>query len=71
MIALMVRLLPFAETARVAVIALLTYVIDAAHLTQIIAGCIDASFTARGRAPSRAVTAGAAEKPRVIVDDTH
>ena len=44
LIALMVWLLPFAETARVAVIALLTYVVGAAHFSHIIAGSVDAAF---------------------------
>jgi formate-nitrite transporter family protein len=44
LIALMVWLLPFAETARVWVIVLLTYVIGAAHFPHIIAGSIDAAF---------------------------
>lgn len=44
LIALMVWLLPFAETARVAVIALLTYLVGAAHFAHIVAGSVDASF---------------------------
>lgn len=44
LIALMVWLLPFAQAARVAVIAALTYVIGAAHFPHIIAGTVDAAF---------------------------
>jgi formate/nitrite transporter FocA (FNT family) len=44
LIALMVWLLPFAESGRVTVIAVLTYVIGVAQFTHIIAGSVDAAF---------------------------
>jgi formate/nitrite transporter FocA (FNT family) len=44
LIALMVWLLPFAQSARVAVIAVLTYVVGVAHFSHIIAGTVDAAF---------------------------
>jgi formate/nitrite transporter FocA (FNT family) len=44
LIALMVWLLPFAQSARVAVIAILTYVIGVAHFPHIVAGSVDAAF---------------------------
>lgn len=44
LIALMVWLMPFAETARVFVIALLTYVVGLGGFSHIIAGTVDASF---------------------------
>lgn len=44
LIALMVWLLPFAQSSRVVVIAALTYVIALAHFTHIIAGSADAAF---------------------------
>jgi formate-nitrite transporter family protein len=44
LIALMVWLLPFAQSARVAVIAVLTYVIGVAHFPHIVAGSVDAAF---------------------------
>ncbi|MEA2491550.1 MAG: formate-nitrite transporter family protein [Acidobacteriota bacterium] len=44
LVALTVWLLPFAETARVWVIAILTYVVGVAHFSHIIAGAIDAAF---------------------------
>lgn len=44
LIALMVWLLPYAETARIWVIAALTYVIGVAHFTHIVAGTVDAAF---------------------------
>jgi formate-nitrite transporter family protein len=44
LIALMVWLLPFAQSARVAVIAILTYVIGVGHFSHIIAGTVDAGF---------------------------
>jgi formate/nitrite transporter FocA (FNT family) len=44
LIALMVWLLPFAQSARVTVIAILTYVVGLAHFSHIIAGSVDAAF---------------------------
>ncbi|HEX3582754.1 MAG TPA: formate/nitrite transporter family protein [Thermoanaerobaculia bacterium] len=44
LIALTVWLLPYAETARVWVIAIITYVIGAAHFSHVIAGAIEAAF---------------------------
>lgn len=44
LIALVVWLLPFAGSSRVAVIAVLTYPIGVAHFPHIIAGTVDASF---------------------------
>jgi formate-nitrite transporter family protein len=44
LIALMVWLLPFAQNARVSVIAILTYVIGVAHFSHIVAGTVDAAF---------------------------
>jgi formate/nitrite transporter FocA (FNT family) len=44
LIALTVWLLPFAETARVWVIAIITYVIGVAHFSHVIAGAIEAAF---------------------------
>lgn len=42
LIALMVWLLPFAESARVAVIIIITYVVGLGHFSHIIAGAVDA-----------------------------
>ncbi len=51
LIALMVWLLPFAETARVAVIILITYLVGLAHLAHSIAGAVEAFYVAlRGEA---------------------
>lgn len=44
LIALTVWLLPYAETARVWVIAIITYVIGVAHFSHVIAGAIEAAF---------------------------
>lgn len=44
LIALTVWLLPFAETARVWVIAVITYVIGVAHFSHVIAGAVEAAF---------------------------
>jgi formate/nitrite transporter FocA (FNT family) len=44
LIALMVWLLPFAETARVWVIIIITYVVGLAHFSHIIAGAVEAFF---------------------------
>lgn len=44
LIALMVWLLPFAETARVGVIMLLTWLVGAGHFSHIIAGSVDGAF---------------------------
>ncbi|HEV8433653.1 MAG TPA: formate/nitrite transporter family protein [Thermoanaerobaculia bacterium] len=44
LIALTVWLLPYAETARVWVIAIITYVIGAAHFSHVIAGAVEAAF---------------------------
>lgn len=44
LIALMVWLLPFAESARVWVIFALTYFVGLGHLSHIVAGTVDASF---------------------------
>ena len=44
LIALTVWLLPFAETARVWVIAIITYVIGIAHFSHVIAGAVEAAF---------------------------
>lgn len=44
LIALMVWLLPYAQSARVAVIAVLTYTIGVAHFPHVIAGTVDAAF---------------------------
>jgi formate/nitrite transporter FocA (FNT family) len=44
LIALMVWLLPFAESGRIWVIALLAYVVGVAHFPHIIAGTVDAAF---------------------------
>ncbi|MDN5863840.1 MAG: formate/nitrite transporter family protein [Gammaproteobacteria bacterium] len=46
LIAMIIWLLPFAETARVAVIVLLTYVISLGHFPHIIAGAIGAFYAA-------------------------
>lgn len=46
LIALVVWLLPFAQSARVAVIAVLTYVVGLAHFPHIVAGSVDAAFLA-------------------------
>ena len=44
LVALTVWLLPYAETARVWVIGLLTYVIGVAHFSHVVAGAIEAAF---------------------------
>jgi formate-nitrite transporter family protein len=44
LVALLVWLLPFAETARVWVIIILTYIIGLGHLSHVIAGAIEAAF---------------------------
>ena len=44
LVALTVWLLPYAETARVWVIAILTYVVGVAHFSHIIAGSVEAAF---------------------------
>jgi formate/nitrite transporter FocA (FNT family) len=44
LIALTVWLLPYAETGRVWVIAIITYVIGAAHFSHVIAGAVEAAF---------------------------
>ncbi|HEU0029217.1 MAG TPA: formate/nitrite transporter family protein [Kofleriaceae bacterium] len=44
LIALMVWLLPYAETARVAVIVILTYVIGLAHLSHVIVSTVEQGF---------------------------
>jgi formate/nitrite transporter FocA (FNT family) len=44
LIALTVWLLPYAETARVWVIGLITYVVGAAHFSHVIAGAAEAGF---------------------------
>jgi formate-nitrite transporter family protein len=44
MIALVVWLLPFAETARVWVIVIITYAVGLAHLSHVIVSTVDASF---------------------------
>ena len=44
MIAMVVWLLPFAESARIWVIIIVTYVVGLSHLTHVIVGSIDASF---------------------------
>lgn len=44
LIALMLWLMPFAETARFGVIILITYIIGLAHFTHIIAGSVEALF---------------------------
>lgn len=44
LIALVVWLLPFAESARVLVIVLMTWIIGAAHFSHIIAGAVDSAF---------------------------
>ncbi|MFD2784728.1 formate/nitrite transporter family protein [Hymenobacter rubripertinctus] len=55
-IALMVWLLPFAETARVWVIILMTYVVGIAHFSHVIAGSIEVfTLAAAGRASWPAV----------------
>lgn len=46
LIALMVWLLPFAETARVTVIILITYLVGVAHLAHSIAGAVEAFYIA-------------------------
>ncbi len=46
LIALMVWLLPFAETARVGVIIIITYVVGLGHFSHIIAGAVEVFFTA-------------------------
>jgi formate/nitrite transporter FocA (FNT family) len=51
LIALMVWLLPFAETARVWVIIIITWLVGAAHFSHVIAGAVEAMFVAAaGRA---------------------
>jgi formate-nitrite transporter family protein len=44
LIALVVWLLPFAETARIWVIVILTYIVGLSHLSHVIVGTVDASF---------------------------
>jgi formate/nitrite transporter FocA (FNT family) len=46
LIALMVWLLPFAESARVLVIVILTWVVGAAHFTHVIVGSVEGAFLA-------------------------
>ncbi|HYO75871.1 MAG TPA: formate/nitrite transporter family protein [Thermoanaerobaculia bacterium] len=46
LIALLVWLLPFAESARVTVIIIITWVVGAAHFSHIIAGVVDSAFLA-------------------------
>jgi formate/nitrite transporter FocA (FNT family) len=49
LIALMVWLLPFAETGRVAVIVILTYIVGLGHFSHVIAGSVEAMYVvARG-----------------------
>jgi formate/nitrite transporter FocA (FNT family) len=59
LIALMVWLLPFAETARVGVIIIITWLVGAAHLSHVIAGAVSSMFTAlTGHASSSEVAIG-------------
>ena len=52
LIALMVWLLPFAETARVWVIVIITYVVGIGHFSHVIAGSVDTIFVvAAGQRP--------------------
>ncbi|HEU5011642.1 MAG TPA: formate/nitrite transporter family protein [Roseiflexaceae bacterium] len=52
LIALMVWLLPFAETARVSVIIIITYLVGVAHLAHSVAGAVEAFYVGwRGEAP--------------------
>jgi formate/nitrite transporter FocA (FNT family) len=44
LIALVVWLLPFAESARVWVIVIITYIVGLGHLSHVIAGSVDAAF---------------------------
>jgi formate/nitrite transporter FocA (FNT family) len=44
LIALIVWLLPFAETARIWVIIIITYIVGLGHLSHVIAGSVDAAF---------------------------
>jgi len=46
LIALMVWLLPFAETARVLVIVIVTWLVGAAHFTHVIVGSVEGAFLA-------------------------
>lgn len=59
LIALMVWLLPFAETARVWVIVIITYVIGLGHFSHVIAGAVEVfALAAAGRAAWGAVLGG-------------
>lgn len=59
LIALMVWLLPFAETARVGVIIIITWLVGVAHLSHVIAGAIASMFTAlTGHASASEVALG-------------
>ncbi|HKO54484.1 MAG TPA: formate/nitrite transporter family protein [Thermoanaerobaculia bacterium] len=66
LIALMVWLLPFAESARVWVIGLLTYVVGLAHFSHIIAGSVDAAFLVFAGERSWGDFAGAFFAPTLI-----
>jgi formate-nitrite transporter family protein len=44
LIALIVWLLPFAETARIWVIVFITYIVGLGHLSHVVAGSVDAAF---------------------------
>jgi formate/nitrite transporter FocA (FNT family) len=59
LIALMVWLLPFAETARVGVIVIITWLVGVAHLSHVIAGAIASMFAAlTGHASAAEVAMG-------------
>lgn len=59
LIALMVWLLPFAETARVWVIVIITYVVGLGHFSHIIAGAVEVfALAAAGHAPWASVLGG-------------
>ncbi|HYE95312.1 MAG TPA: formate/nitrite transporter family protein [Rubricoccaceae bacterium] len=59
LIALLVWLLPYAESARVLVIVIVTYLVGVAHLSHIIAGSVDTfALAAAGRASWGAVLLG-------------
>jgi formate/nitrite transporter FocA (FNT family) len=59
LIALMVWLLPFAETARVGVIIIITWLVGVAHLSHVIAGAVSSIFVAlTGHASASEVAIG-------------
>ena len=66
LIALMVWLMPFAETGRIWVIIILTYFVGLGHMTHVIAGAAEAFFVATVRSASWAEAVGGYVLPALI-----